>query len=65
MSFPLFGWWLAFLVAWVLKILTLRLGGSRAYEEIGVPFAGGVLGGYAIVNFVFALIGVIRFFAPF
>jgi hypothetical protein len=65
MSFPLFGWWLSFLVAWVLKMLTLRIGGSRAYEEIGVPFAGGVLGGYAIVNFVFALIGVVRFFVPF
>ena len=64
-AFPLFGWWLAFLVAWVLKLLTLRIGGSRAYEEVGVPFAGGLVGGYAIVNFIFALIGVIRFFVPF
>ena len=57
--------WHAFLVAWVLKRLTLSIGGSRAYEEIGMPFISGVTAGYAITAFVFGLISVIRFFVPF
>ncbi|RLI28181.1 hypothetical protein DRO58_02715 [Candidatus Bathyarchaeota archaeon] len=65
MSFSLFGWWLAFLVAWILKQLTLRLGGSRAYEEVGVPFAGGVVAGYAVIAFIISAAGVVRFFIPF
>jgi hypothetical protein len=61
----LFGWWLAFLVAWILKWLTLRIGGSKAYEEIGLPLAGGTTAGYALVAFIFGIAGVIRFFYPY
>ncbi|MGQ9514920.1 MAG: DUF6785 family protein [Thermoproteota archaeon] len=64
-SSMLFGIWFPFLVAWILKYLTLRIGGSRAYEEIGLPLAGGVLAGCMAFIFIGGLMGVTRFFIPF
>jgi hypothetical protein len=58
-------WWSAFFVAWVLKLLTLRIGGSRVYEEVAVPFVGGLVAGYTVMSFIFGALGVTRFFIPF
>jgi len=57
-------WQLAGL-AWILKTLTLRIGGSKAYEEHGVLVAGGLLVGYALVVLFVGIIGIFRFFFPF
>ncbi len=61
----LFGWWFAFLVAWILKLLTLRIGGSKLYEQMGLPLVGGVTSGYVLITFIFGIVGIIRFFFPF
>jgi len=59
------GAWTNFLVAWAAKWLTLRIGGSKAYEEYGVPFASGVVAGFVVVIIVGIIIGLIRWFIPF
>jgi len=43
----------------------LRIGGSKAYEEYGVPLVSGVIAGTIVAIFIGGLIGVIRFFIPF
>jgi hypothetical protein len=57
--------WNAFLGAWIAKFLTLRIGGSKAYEEYGIPFVSGGIAGYALANLIAYLIGTVRFFIPF
>jgi len=52
-------------VAWILKTLTLRIGGSKAYEEHGILVAGGLLVGYALAVLAVGLVGITRFFFPF
>jgi hypothetical protein len=59
------GVWTSFLVAWVLKYLTLRIGGSKAYEQYGVPFVGGTLLGLVMTVLVGIIVGTVRFFIPF
>jgi hypothetical protein len=59
------GAWTAFLSAWVLKWVTLRIGGSKAYEDYGVPCASGVLAGFVIVIIIGIIVGLIRWFIPF
>ncbi|MBS7612935.1 hypothetical protein KEJ48_01615 [Candidatus Bathyarchaeota archaeon] len=59
------GAWTNFLVAWIAKWLTLRVGGSKAYEGYGVPFIGGVIVGYVIVVVIGIVTGLIRWFIPF
>jgi len=59
------GLWLSCLVAWVLKTVTLRVGGSRAYEEAGIPIAGGLVAGCMVIFLLGGIIGIIRFFVPF
>jgi len=59
------GTWTAFLAAWIAKWLTLRIGGSKLYEEHGVAFIGGALAGTLAVIFTGIIISVIRFFIPF
>jgi hypothetical protein len=60
------GLWFSFLVAWVLKTALLRVGGSRAYEDYGVPVAGGFVGGCMLAILAGGLVGVVRFyFIPF
>jgi hypothetical protein len=61
----LWGYWGSFLIAWALKIITLRLGGSKLYENLGVPIAGGFITGYMIAVILGGTIGVLRFFVPF
>ncbi|MBO3803273.1 MAG: hypothetical protein JTT11_05285 [Candidatus Brockarchaeota archaeon] len=57
--------WQAALIAWVLKTLTLRIGGSKTYEAFGRPVAAGFLIGFAIMCFVGGAVGIVRFFFPF
>lgn len=59
------GFWLSAAIAWVLKTLTLRIGGSRAYENYGVPAVCGVIIGYSIGVLIVGPIGIYRFFFPF
>jgi hypothetical protein len=64
-SGQLVGMWLPFMVSWALKLLTLRIGGSKAYEEVGVPIATGVAAGCFISILFGAILGITRFFIPF
>jgi hypothetical protein len=59
------GVWLPALIAWVLKTMTMRVGGSKAFENYGVPVASGFMAGYVIVVFAGVLLVVYRFFFPF
>jgi hypothetical protein len=61
----LFGLWSAFLAAWVLKMLTLRIGGAKLYEGYGVPIASGAVVGCMIGMILGGIIWIIRFFIPF
>jgi hypothetical protein len=60
-----FGVWLPALIAWILKYITLKIGGSKAYEGYGVPIASGFTIGFILIAFLGGLIGVYRFFVPF
>jgi len=59
------GVWTSILVAYVAKSITLRVGGSKAYEEYGVPVASGMMIGTAIAILLGGFVGAIRFFFPF
>ncbi|MEM2886420.1 MAG: DUF6784 domain-containing protein, partial [Thermoproteota archaeon] len=59
------GVWVCFLVGWVCKYLTLRVGGSRAYENYGVPFIGGTMVGLIATILVASVVAGIRYFVPF
>jgi hypothetical protein len=59
------GLWLPFLIAWVVKTIMLRVGGSKVYEGYGVPIATGFLGGTTLSILIGGAIGIIRFFHPF
>lgn len=59
------GIWTMVLVAWVAKLLTVRIGGSKLYEEKGIPLVAGFLSGFILITFLGGLILVIRFFIPF
>jgi len=60
-----FGSWDAFLVAWVAKFLTLRVGGSKLYEQYGVPIGGGMVAGVTLGSFLAYIVGMVKFFVPF
>lgn len=53
------------LAAWVAKILTIRIGGSKLYEERGIPIVAGFISGFLLITFFGGLILVFRFFVPF
>jgi len=59
------GIWTMIIAAWVLKAITLRMGGSKLYEDVGVPVATGFLLGYALSILAGGFISSIRFFVPF
>jgi len=59
------GIWIMVVIAWVLKLVTLRIGGSKAYEKLGIPTATGFLLGYALAILFGGVISAIRFFIPF
>jgi hypothetical protein len=59
------GTWMCFLVAWFAKWLLLKIGGSRAYTEYGVPFVCGIVAGYALVTVIGMLAGLVMVVRPF
>jgi hypothetical protein len=59
------GAWTNFLGAWVAKWLTLRIGGSKAYTEYGIPFVGGYIIGLVIMILAGIIIGTYRWYIPF
>jgi hypothetical protein len=60
-----FGFWTAALGAWILKTLTLKVGGSKLYENAGVPVACGLIAGYVIMVLLGSMIALVKFFVPF
>ncbi len=63
-----FGWWGFWtygLVAWILKTITLRVGGSKLYEEWGAPIASGFIAGHMLALIPGTIISKVRFFIPF
>jgi hypothetical protein len=58
-------WWLApwsaFLIAAIAKYLVLRIGGSKLYEERGLPFVGGFILGHILEK----LVAVVLFYSTY
>jgi hypothetical protein len=46
-------------------MLTLRIGGSKAYEEYGAPMAGGYMAGHMLALIPGIILQRVRFFYPF
>jgi hypothetical protein len=61
----LWGYWISFLIAWVLKVATLRIGGSKLYERVGVPTAAGFAVGCIVAILIGSVLGAIRFVTPY
>jgi len=59
------GYWSYALVAWILKTITLKIGGSKAYEDWGVPIAAGYVAGHMLVLIPGSIIATIKYFVPF
>jgi len=60
-----FGMWFPFLMAWVLKTVTMRIGGSKSYEKYGVPIAVGFTLGCLAIMLLTGAIRIYKFFYPF
>ncbi|MEM2961174.1 MAG: DUF6784 domain-containing protein, partial [Candidatus Bathyarchaeia archaeon] len=56
--------WMSFAEALILKYLTLKIGGTKAYEEYGVPLVAGFIGGFTIMVILGMATGIFRFFYP-
>jgi len=61
----LWGSWTYSLIAWILKMITLRVGGSKLYEEFGAPMAGGYIAGHMLALIPGVIISRVKFFIPF
>jgi len=59
------GFWTYALIAWALKQITLRVGGSKLYEEVGAPVAGGYIAGHMLALIPGIIVSRYRFFFPF
>jgi len=59
------GIWIPFLVAWILKVMTMRIGGAKLYEQHGVPLASGIVMGFMIGTVFGGILWIVRFFIPF
>ena len=59
------GIWTTILAAYILKSITLKIGGSKLYEEVGIPAVSGFIAGYLVMTFIGGLIFLVRFFVPF
>ena len=55
---------LLFSIAWLLKFLTIKLGGTKAYERYGIPFAAGAMAGWTFHLLLHNIACTIRFFMP-
>lgn len=61
----IFGIWSPMLIGWILKTITMRIGGSKLYEEWGLPIATGFIAGYMGVLIPGTIIAHIMFWQPF
>ena len=59
------GLWTMVTLAWVLKVLTIRVGGSKLYEKTGIPAATGFVIGFISITILGGILLIIRFFVPF
>jgi len=59
------GIWTMTLAAWVAKIITLRIGGSKLYEKTGTPVAIGFIIGVVLIVILGGAVLVLRYFFPF
>jgi hypothetical protein len=59
------GLWTVCLAAWVLKTITLRIGGSKLYESTGISVATGFIIGVVISCVIGGILLFVRFFVPF
>jgi len=59
------GVWSTFLVAWILKTIVLRVGGSSLYERLALPAVGGFIAGVALASTIGIITGIVRFYVPF
>ena len=57
--------WSVYLAAWIVKTITLRLGGSKLYESLLMPSVGGFAAGVALATLFGSIAGVIRFYVPY
>jgi hypothetical protein len=66
-SFPgqWFGVWSTCLVAWILKTIVLRAGGSALYEKYALPTVGGFVAGVVLASVIGTITGMVRFYVPF
>jgi len=55
----LWGAWVPILVAWVVKTIVLKTGGSKLYESMIVPFAAGFILGEVLEVLSLTVIGLI------
>jgi hypothetical protein len=61
----LFGLWIPFLVAWLLKSIVSRIGGAKLLENMGLPISSGAVTGCMIGIIIGGAMYIIRFFVPF
>jgi hypothetical protein len=59
------GLWTMVTAAWVMKSLTLRIGGSKLYEKVGIPVATGFVIGFMSITVFGGILLITRFFVPF
>jgi hypothetical protein len=57
--------WTFAAMTWVLKIITLRIGGSKLYEKFGAPLAGGYIAGHMLTLIPGVIIGKVSSSYPF
>jgi hypothetical protein len=51
-------------IAWIIKNLVLRIGGTKLNDNVAMPLAIGFLVGYWFLLFIGGLLGMIQFFLP-
>lgn len=58
------GWILPALVAWIVKTLVLRTGGTKLNDRAAMPIAVGVIVGYWFLMFLGSFVSMLQFFMP-
>jgi hypothetical protein len=53
------------IIALIIKLIILKVGGRKLYEEYAIPAAVGLLAGYCIGGFLIAICSIYRYFFPY
>jgi len=53
------------IIAWVAKYLIFKIGGTKLYEDVGVPCAVGFLSGFAVLAMINNVAAVTKFYFPY